>query len=177
MTKKNLRDIFIRVLARAIDGTLFTLFFIGIFKLANADVEFLNGAVFAMLFMFCWLGLEAVLFLLFGTTFGKWFLGVKVTTDSGQPLGKLDIIRRTVGLFVIGTGFGFPYLIVVAWLVNLVIMLFTGRTLYDKVVGISVEISQVRKLRIAFVVLVFIALAVVATIYDLSSGNTIVIYN
>lgn len=175
MIKKNLRDLSIRILARAIDGALFTAIFLGIFNLANVDFELLGGTVFAVLFMFCWMGVEALLFLVFKNTPGKWFLGVKVTKVGGQELSKFDIVYRSVLLFTLGNGIGYPFVIVGAWLINLVFVLITGKTLYDKIGGFDVQVAEVRKFRVVLVVIIFIIALIGITINDFSSGNTIII--
>ena len=170
-----MKNILIRVLARAVDLVLFTALFLGVFNLANADFEMLGGTMFAVVFMLCWALLEVLLLLIFGSTPGKALLSVKLA-HNGQPLRKMDKVRRTLAWLAIGNGFGIPYVIVVAWLINLVMALATGRTLYDRIAGYFVEVAQVKKLRVALVVGALVVVAAIAILAQADGSTAIIVH-
>ena len=94
------------------------------------------------------LALEAIVFELFGTTFGKWLFSLRVLDSAGKSLLSGAYARRLLRLWVSGLGLGIP-----------VVSLFTlarqerrvarGRAAsYDEKQGISVVRGKFRPLRL-----------------------------
>jgi len=174
MTK--IYNLFIRILARAVDGVLFTFFLLAVFKLANIDFELLGGVVFALVFMLAWVTLEGLLMAYVGTTPGKWLMRVEVRTIKGQSLTKADAFRRSLGLLIIGNAFGLPYLIVVAWLANLVKFLASCATFYDQWGKFKVVQNRVGAIRLVVVIVALAVVIVVGILGDAEPDNPRVQY-
>lgn len=175
MLKMNLKNISVRVLAKVIDWSIYAILLELIFIITDTDFNLFDGGSAALIFATIWVGIEAVLLLTLRTTPGRAFFGVKLVSSNGSPLGSLGVLFRSALFLVIGMALGYPFFIVVAWIVNLIIMLVKGKTLYDWIGGFEVQVAEVRKWRVVLIaVLLFIALVGI-TISDFSSGNAIII--
>jgi uncharacterized RDD family membrane protein YckC len=52
--------------------------------------------------------IEAGVFAMFGNTFGKFLLGIRVMQPDGEPISPRQYLRRQLGLYWYGLGTGFP---------------------------------------------------------------------
>lgn len=66
----------------------------------------LISTIFSLVFM---IFTESFLLSRFGTTFGKWIFGIKVTTKDGHNITFADGLERTYGVIRYGLGFQIPF--------------------------------------------------------------------
>ena len=99
----------LRLIARGIDLFLTVLFlaFIQIVVL-NRGVHTIVIAPFSFLSMLILVPVEAVCTWLFGTTLGKWLMGIRVMGCNGCKLALDQAFTRAWQVFRYGCGFGFP---------------------------------------------------------------------
>lgn len=88
----------------------------------NIESLFTNPMV-AMTRLVPWFVIEILLIHRFGTTPGKWLLGLKVTNLDGSHLTLGQSTRRALRVYFIGIGFAIPYVI----LFCMVLSAFTAR--------------------------------------------------
>jgi uncharacterized RDD family membrane protein YckC len=74
----------------------------------NIESLFTNPMV-AMTRLIPWFVIETLLIHRFGTTPGKWLLGLKVTNLDGSKLSLGQSTRRALRVYFIGIGFAIPY--------------------------------------------------------------------
>jgi hypothetical protein len=99
-----------RFLARNLDyvflalilGTVMELLNPGWYNTQESDV------VLGMGIMVLWMPVEIFSLALFGRTPGKWLLNIKVLSVNGGKMTPGEAINRSVGVWVVGLGIGFP---------------------------------------------------------------------
>lgn len=82
-----------------------------------------------------WIPLEAFLLSRWGTTPGKWLLGMRVADDLGQPLHFKAALQRSALVFATGNGLGLPFDQLLPMLqasMSWVLYRRTGTTLWDR---------------------------------------------
>lgn len=106
-----------------------------------------------------WFVIESVLLHRFGFTPGKWLLGLRVVNDDGSLLTLAQAVRRSIRVFFLGLGLGFPGLTLVCQLMAYYTGTRFGRTLWDNVAGHRVISTPLHPLRVtAYVYLLAAAL-------------------
>lgn len=109
---------------------------------------------------------ESIVFGVFGTTLGKWLLGVHIETLESKELWFKAYLYRQTGVYLNGLGTGFPLvsLFTMAWQHSLV---KSGRaTRYDE--GLYQVITRkVSVIRYAVAVLLILAMIVLNGVFDL----------
>jgi len=78
---------------------------IGIAVPALAEI---NSALLGVLVIFVWIFIETVLLATWGTTPGKWLLGITVRTRHGARLDEGAAFRRSFNVWLRGLGLGIP---------------------------------------------------------------------
>lgn len=63
-----------------------------------------------------WIFIEAALLSTWGTTPGKWFLGVKITDQQGKKLEFIPALRRSFNVWLKGMGVGVPLFSLFTWI-------------------------------------------------------------
>ena len=112
-----------------------------------------------LLFYVPWFVLETILLHRFGTTPGKWLLGLKVTNNDGSPLELADSTRRSARVLFVGIGFGLDIIAVVCQIMAYFTTKRLGRPLWDHAGGHRVTAAPLHPLRIvAFVIILFASL-------------------
>ena len=159
--KAKLYHIFVRVIARSVDGVIATILVFGVLYILEMPLDAVNEVLYPVVFLGAWLFLEALLLASWGTTPGKYFLSVTVMKAEGQKLGMKGALLRSLFLYTEGNVFGLPYAIVVAWVANLIVFFVTGQTLYDRHGSFGVNTDHVRKWRLVLVTLILAIVAVV----------------
>lgn len=89
-----------------------------------------------------WVPVEALLLSRFGTTPGKWLLGMSVADDLGQALTYPAALKRSALVLVTGNGLGLPFMLLLPMLqgaMSWILYRRSGTTLWDRAAG-----SQVR---------------------------------
>jgi uncharacterized RDD family membrane protein YckC len=106
-----------------------------------------------------WFVLETVLLHRFGTTPGKWLLGLKVVNDDGTLLSLAEATRRSARVLFLGIGFGWGVLALICQIMAFFTAKRLGRPLWDHAAGQHVETSPLSPLRITtYVIGLFAAL-------------------
>lgn len=144
---------YVRCLARMADLYVYScLVFTLVLLFSPKPVEFLNSHVNAAIMTYGWIVVESICLRFFGTTLGKWIMGIHVfsmhnvgswrgTPSSPVPLlegasrrGGLPIMQafmRTLQVYAFGLGFMLSWVMVVAGLFSLFLLRRTGTTLWD----------------------------------------------
>lgn len=101
-----------RYFARILDISLYTYFVVAfqalVFHTNMLSRSTLGNLIDALIAFFIMMLVEPVLLSKLGTTPGKWLLGLRVTSATGQPLSYLDALGRTVTVFWRGFGLNIP---------------------------------------------------------------------
>ncbi len=82
-----------------------------------------------------WFAFEAFLIHRFGTTPGKWLLGITVTNQNGSLLSLAEAIRRSARVLFLGIGFGWGWLALICQAMSFITTKRIGRPLWDQVGG------------------------------------------
>lgn len=106
-----------------------------------------------------WFAFEALLLHQFGTTPGKWLLGLEVHNRDGSRLSLTEAVRRALRVMFSGVGFGWGLLAVFCQALSLFTAKRLGSALWDHSGGHQVTSSPLKPFRlIALIVLFFGAL-------------------
>ncbi len=104
-----------------------------------------------------WFILETLLIHHFGTTPGKWLLGLKVVNLDGSLLSLAEATRRSARVLFTGIGFGWDLLALFCQVLSYFTTKRLGNTLWDHVGGHKVLVEPLRPARITIHILVFCA--------------------
>ena len=107
------RRFFARSLDLLICSVLIYALFLLVFHVNLTNASFLQKLLIWVLNIALTLIFEPLLLSWFGTTPGKWILGLRVTDLSGQRLSRSDAWERTTSVLLLGLGFLIP---VVSWI-------------------------------------------------------------
>lgn len=83
--------------------------------------------------LFIFTFVEAILFALFGTTPGKWLLGVDVRTEDNERLSFSSALARSIYIWAYGWGMGIPFAPIVTLTISYFKLTKHGITPWDKV--------------------------------------------
>lgn len=103
-----------------------------------------------------WFALEAFLIHRFGTTPGKWLLGLSVRQPDASRLPLGQSVRRSLRVMFAGVGLGFNPLSIFCQGLSLFTARRLGSPLWDHLGGHVVEASPLRPLRVIGLVLFYI---------------------
>jgi uncharacterized RDD family membrane protein YckC len=106
-----------------------------------------------------WFIVETILLSRFGTTPGKWLLGIRIVNDDGRQLALPDATRRSMRVLFLGIGFGWGVLSLICQLLAFFTTRRLGRPLWDHAGGHHLETEPLNPLRITgYVIGLFLAL-------------------
>ena len=114
--------------------------------------------------------LEAVVFNLFGTTFGKWAFSIRVRDADGHPVASRMYFLRLVRLWASGLGFGLPFVSFIAHWIQYCKVRSGFNATYDESLGLRVDKGRFHPLR-WIVVLPVLIVVVGLTIVEMSVGE------
>lgn len=118
-----------------------------------------------MLFYVPWFVVETILLHRFGTTPGKWLLGIRVVNNDGSHLNLADATRRSARVLFVGIGFGLDIVTMVCQLMAYFTTKRLGRPIWDHAGGHRVIVAPLSPLRIvAFVIILFVSLQLRAVV-------------
>lgn len=125
---------------------------------AGRDIGMILQHQWIILFHYVpWFVFETFLLHRFGTTPGKWLLGLRVVNHNGSLLSLAESTRRSARVLFIGVGFGWGILALVCQIMSLVTTKRLGRPLWDHAGGHRLEASPLDPFRIVAYVFVLIA--------------------
>ncbi|MCX8494873.1 MAG: RDD family protein [Akkermansiaceae bacterium] len=104
-----------------------------------------------------WFVLEALLLHYWGTTPGKWLLGLAVTNQDGSRLDLVATIRRSLRVLFTGIGFGWGLLALICQIISLFIARWLGTPPWDHTGGHRVVSKSLNPLKVILLISVFFA--------------------
>lgn len=151
---------FRRFWARWLDLYLFAALWWMIMWAVGRDIEATLRNQWIMLFLYVpWFVAETFLLHRFGTTPGKWLLGLKVVNEDGSLLSLAAATRRSSRVLFLGIGFGWDLISLICQIIAFVVTKKLGRPLWDQAGGHIVTATPLRPARIlVYVFSIFAAL-------------------
>lgn len=145
-----------RFWARWFDLTLYSgLWWIGMWA-ARQDIEAALLNPWVMFFQFMpWFAVETLLIHYWGTTPGKWLLGLEVANNDGSRLALGPSTGRAVRVLFAGIGFGWGILAVLCQALSLIAARRLGAPLWDHLGGHQVVARPLNPLRVIALVFLF----------------------
>lgn len=104
-----------------------------------------------------WFVFETFLIHRFGTTPGKWLLGIRIVNNDGTQLTLAESTRRCARVLFIGLGFGWGILALICQLMSWVTTKRLGRPLWDQAGGHRLEAAPLGPLRLVAYVFILSA--------------------
>jgi len=138
-TKQSEGDAWSRFAARTFDYILITSYWILMLTaFAPAYLAASNGPLIVLFAIFSWVFVEALLLSIFGTTPGKYLLGIRLEkTGTGRPSFP-DALARSFGVWLLGEAAGIPVVNLLAWYLALNRLTKNGVTAWDENYGFTV---------------------------------------
>ena len=125
-----------RFWARWFDLYLFAGFWWLVMWITGRDIGATHANPWILLFLYVpWFVIETILLHRFGTTPGKWLLGIRIVNDDGRLLSLRAATRRSARVMFLGVGFGMGILSIICQVLALVITRRQGRPLWDHLGG------------------------------------------
>lgn len=109
------------------------------FGYSSRAVFLLLSYLYIVLFLLVWSLTEAFCLAHFGATPGRAALGICIRASNGEFLSFNKSIIRALGVFIQGMGLGVPVVNIVAMAVAYRILTKTGKTSWDRSLGVEVE--------------------------------------
>lgn len=146
-----------RFFARWLDLTAYgSLWWLALY-FSGRDIAGAIGSVWMVLPMYVpWFVLESWLLHKYGTTPGKWLLGLRVCNENGSQLSLSATMKRSLRVLVSGIGFGWSYLAAICQLMSWFTTRRIGKPIWDYLGEHKVEAKPLIPLKIAALVAVFV---------------------
>lgn len=152
---------FVRLWARWFDLLLYLVVVFGLLRLLGLDLAAaLVSPWFLITYLLPWVLLEAIAIHQYGTTPGKWLLGIRVELAVSGPLPLGTAVRRTFRVFVLGMGMNMWIFPLICHALSLWFLLRTGMTFWDRVSGSVVRIRPAPPGRLVAFVMIFLTMLV-----------------
>ena len=124
----------------------------------------LNEAALALLALFLWIFVEAILLSTWGTTPGKCLLKTTLRDLAGKKLALSPALKRSFLVWLKGIGVGVPIITVFTLAVAHRRLTREGMTSWDRDGGFRVRHETLGRVRVLFVLLVFLLFALLIAI-------------
>lgn len=125
---------------------------------SGRSIEAVLGNLWIMIVQLVpWFIAESILIHRFGTTPGKWLLGLRVTNVDGSPLSLTAATLRSFRVLIGGIGFGWSLLALFCQALSFVTAKRLGHALWDHAGGHRVHAQPVVAWRVVTVVCVLVA--------------------
>jgi hypothetical protein len=159
----------VRYFARMTDFYLFNVIFIIVvaFFLPNMfESLFEIGLLATALILAIWTFFEAFMLSMWGTTPGKWLLSTSVLDVRNNKLSYSKALSRSWQVYIKGLGLGIVPFNIVAMIIayHTLTRNKLGRTTWDLDGGYRVRHKKLRSMRVAFLVLFWMALIIIITL-------------
>lgn len=102
-----------------------------------------------------WFALEAWLLHRFGTTPGKWLLGIRVLNENDSNMSLKESIWRTLRVMIAGVGFGWGMLAILCQVMSWFTARRLGKPIWDHMGQHKVVVRPLGVIRVIFVVIIF----------------------
>jgi len=145
-----------RFWARWLDiGVFAALWWIGLY-LTGKDIERAVADPWISLSMYLtYFCLEAILIQRYGTTLGKWLMGLRVKNDDASPITMKMSLWRSFRVLVMGIGFGWGLLVIVCQALSWFTARRIGKPIWDHVGKHTVIAKPLNALRVIAIVIIF----------------------
>ncbi|MFM2198391.1 MAG: hypothetical protein RLZZ505_1823 [Verrucomicrobiota bacterium] len=149
-----------RFWARWTDLTVYSAFWwLGMY-LGGRDIGVAIGNLWLLITLFLpWFAIEAWLIHRFGTTPGKWLMGLKVSNEDGSRLVLKESVWRSLRVMITGVGFGWGLLSVLCQAMSWFTTRRLGKPIWDYMGNHKVVAETLKPLRIVALVFLFVAAA------------------
>lgn len=146
-----------RFWARWLDLVVYSAVWWLLMYVAGGDIGALLQNTWVMLSMLIpWFVMEAWLLHRFGTTPGKWLLGIRVVNDDGTNLTLKSSSRRSVRVLILGLGLGWGLLLPLCQAMSWFTTRRIGKPVWDFMGQHKITVSSLKAYKIALLVLLFI---------------------
>jgi RDD family/GYF domain 2 len=122
----------------------------------NIKAMILNQWVHLSLFI-PWFAIEAALLHWFGTTPGKWLLGIRVMNEDGSALTLKSAILRSLIVWIAGLGFGWGFLTALCHVMSWFTARNIGKPVWDHIGQHKVTAVPVNAFKLIALIFLFIA--------------------
>jgi hypothetical protein len=122
----------------------------------NIKEMILNQWVQLLLFI-PWFAIEAALLHWFGTTPGKWLLGIRVVNEDGSALTLKSAMLRSLIVWIAGLGFGWGLLTALCHVMSWFTARNIGKPVWDHIGRHKVTVAPVNAVKIIAVIFLLIA--------------------
>jgi uncharacterized RDD family membrane protein YckC len=102
-----------------------------------------------------WFAIEAWLLHKFGTTLGKWLLGIRVVNDDATPLTLRSSIWRSIRVLIAGVGFGWGLLSVLCQAMSWFTTRRIGKPVWDYMGKHKITVVPLRPFKIITLIVLF----------------------
>ena len=145
-----------RFWARWLDLTVYgTLWWLAMY-FSGREIGLVLSSAWMMLPMYLpWFVLEAWLVSKYGTTPGKWLMGLRVRNEDGSVLSFAAATKRALRVLVSGVGFGWSYIAAICQLMSWFTTRRIGKPIWDYTGGHKVEAVPLVAGKVVVLVLVF----------------------
>jgi len=146
----------VRFFARMFDYLLLALL------VAILNLPLMPLLLFSLFVPFVWVFIEAVLLCTWGTTPGKALLSIKIRTESGYKLDFINALSRSLSVWFLGMGIGFPIISLIAMIVAWIKLSKRGATSWDERAHAVVQHSPLNWGKVLVVALLYALFALIA---------------
>lgn len=148
-----------RFWARWIDIMLFSIF--GGLLLYSFDFIYsTNEIVLGLIILAAYVFVEAITLSIFGTTFGKWLLSIKITKEDNTRLTFVEALNRSFVVYIAGLGLGIPILSLITLVSSYSELKKDKITRWDKKGHFVVVMEKVSVIHSILVVILILAILV-----------------
>ncbi len=131
----------------------------------------LNQAVASIIVLPFLLLLEAIIFELFGTTFGKWIFSLSVRDLNGKDASSKSYFKRLVRLWASGLGLGIPVIYLFTYIGQYRRISSGKQASYDESLGLRVDKERIHPLRWLALIPVALLVGFLAIVSAMSANN------
>lgn len=147
-----------RFWARWLDLYLFAGLWWIVMWASGRDIGMILSHQWIILFHYVpWFVFESFLIHRFGTTPGKWLLGLRVVNNDGSLLSLAEATRRCARVLFLGLGFGWGILALICQAMSWITTKRLGQPLWDRAGGHRLESAPLHPLRLAAYVFILVA--------------------
>ncbi len=168
--KVNQKRPWVRYFARIIDYIVFefliTILLTFIFLLVAPSViewfyynelTYITYLAFSFFIYMSWNFFEALLLSKWGTTIGKWLLGVSLTDSFGNKLTYEDALSRSFQVWIKGMGLGLPIVSIITLIVSYTRLNEEGKTSWDFKGNYVVKHKELKTFCVIIVILIMVS--------------------
>ncbi|MAT38873.1 MAG: hypothetical protein CL946_04640 [Ectothiorhodospiraceae bacterium] len=125
-----------------------------------------NGLIIVLFAMFSWVFIESLLLSIFGTTPGKYLLGIRLEKFGEKRPSFPDALARSFGVWLQGEAAGLPFVNLLTWYMGLNRLTKKGMTAWDEKYGFTVTCAKSG----AFGIIIFVLLLALMAIFLILEG-------